>query len=53
MRAKLRCGKAMRSVLHVVDWCFMCKKSKETVDHLLLYCEIIVPCEILFLVFLG
>jgi hypothetical protein len=30
----------MRSVLHVVDWCFMCMKSGETVDHLLLHCEI-------------
>jgi hypothetical protein len=24
----------------VVNWCCMCKKSEETVDHLLLYCEI-------------
>jgi len=40
LRAKLRCGEAMRSVLHVVDWCFMCMKSGETVDHLLLHCEI-------------
>jgi hypothetical protein len=24
----------------VVDWCCMCKKCRETVDHLLLYCEI-------------
>jgi hypothetical protein len=24
----------------VVDWCYMCKKSREFVDHLLLRCEI-------------
>jgi hypothetical protein len=24
----------------VVDWCFMCKKSGETIDHLLLYCKV-------------
>jgi hypothetical protein len=24
----------------VVDWCCMCKKSRKTVDHLLLHCEI-------------
>jgi hypothetical protein len=23
----------------VVDWCCMCKKSGESVDHLLLHCE--------------
>jgi hypothetical protein len=24
----------------VVDWCCMCKKSGESMDHLLLHCEI-------------
>jgi hypothetical protein len=24
----------------VVDWCYMCKMSGESVDHLLLHCEI-------------
>jgi hypothetical protein len=24
----------------VVDWCCMCKKSEESVDHLLLDCEV-------------
>jgi hypothetical protein len=24
----------------IVDWCFMCKKSREFVDHLLLHREI-------------
>jgi len=24
----------------VIDWCCMCKKSEELVDHLLLHCEI-------------
>jgi hypothetical protein len=23
----------------VVDWCCMCKKSRESIDHLLLHCE--------------
>jgi hypothetical protein len=26
--------------LIVVDWCCMCKKSGEMVDHLLLHCEV-------------
>jgi hypothetical protein len=26
--------------LIVVDWCSMCKSSGESVDHLLLYCEV-------------
>jgi hypothetical protein len=24
----------------VIDWCCMCKKSGETIDHLLLHCEV-------------
>jgi hypothetical protein len=24
----------------VVDWCYMCKKNSESVDHLLLHCEV-------------
>jgi hypothetical protein len=24
----------------VVDWCYMCKKNGESVDHLLLHCEV-------------
>jgi hypothetical protein len=24
----------------VVEWCYMCKKNRESVDHLLLHCEI-------------
>jgi hypothetical protein len=24
----------------VVDWCCICKKSRETIDHLLLHCEV-------------
>jgi len=24
----------------VVDWYCMCKKSRETIDHLLLYCKV-------------
>ena len=23
----------------VIDWCFMCKRAGEMVDHLLLHCE--------------
>ena len=25
--------------LDFVDWCIMCRRNRETVDHLLLYCE--------------
>lgn len=39
LRAKLRCGRATQSMLQVVDCCFMCEKSGETVDHLLLHLE--------------
>jgi hypothetical protein len=28
-----------RSMVWVLDWCFMCKRAGETVDHLLLHCE--------------
>jgi hypothetical protein len=24
----------------VIEWCFMCKKNGESIDHLLLHCEI-------------
>jgi hypothetical protein len=24
----------------LVDWCYMCKKSGESIDHLLLHCEV-------------
>ena len=24
----------------MVDWCCMCKKSEESIDHLLLHCEV-------------
>lgn len=27
--------------LIVMDWCYMCKKNDEFVDHLLLHCEMI------------
>lgn len=29
-----------KSMVIKVDWCYMCKKSGEAVDHLLLHCEI-------------
>ena len=28
-----------RRKIWVLDWCFMCKKARESVDHLLLHCE--------------
>ena len=24
----------------VVEWCYMCKKSEDSIDHLLLHCEV-------------
>ena len=33
----------------VLDWCYMCKKCGESVDHLLLHCTI--ACEMWSLVF--
>jgi hypothetical protein len=24
----------------MADWCFMCKRSRKCVDHLLLHCEV-------------
>ena len=24
----------------IMDWCYMCKKNGESVDHLLLHCEV-------------
>jgi hypothetical protein len=28
-----------RRMVVVIDWCFMCKKAGETVDHLLIHCD--------------
>jgi hypothetical protein len=33
-------GQLRKRHIIVVDWCCMCKKSGESVDHLLLHCEI-------------
>lgn len=30
----------MKRWIIVIDWCCMCERSGETVDHLLLYCRV-------------
>ena len=30
----------LRKNIVVTEWCFMCKKSSESIDHLLLHCEV-------------
>ena len=42
-----------RSMVWVLDWCFMCKRAGETVDHLLLHCEYVRELWSLFSVFVG
>jgi hypothetical protein len=32
-------GLLRRQQIIVVDWCYLCKKNRETVDHLLLHCK--------------
>jgi hypothetical protein len=39
-----------KSNLIVVDWCCMCKKSRKTIDHLLLHCKV---AKALWNIFLG
>jgi hypothetical protein len=30
----------LRKNITVIEWCYMCKKSDESIDHLLLHCEV-------------
>jgi hypothetical protein len=29
-----------KGCIKLVDWCYMCRKSEEFIDHLLLHCEV-------------
>jgi hypothetical protein len=37
----------------VIDRCYMCKKTGESVDHLLLHCDVVLLCGVLSSVVSG
>jgi hypothetical protein len=37
----------------VVEWCCMCKKSEESIDHLLLHCDVARDIWSYFLILFG
>ena len=36
----------------VVDCCYLCKRNRESVDHLLLHCEVVCAIKIFYFLFL-
>ena len=49
----LTCDNLMRRGHVLAGWCCMCKNHWETKDHLLLHCELLLPCGVLFSLCLG